>query len=67
MQQAAHNELPVDERSRVDAWRLQQFLEVGYAHHRAELLAARSDVDAHLACWLLANGCDQVTALRILL
>lgn len=66
MQQAAHDEL-LDERSRVDAWRLQQFLEAGYAHHRAELLAAQSHVDVHLACWLLANGCDQVTALRILL
>ena len=63
--QLAENEL--DEQARVDAWRLQQFLEVGYKQHRAEQLAARPDVDVHLACWLVANGCDQKTALRILL
>ena len=63
--QLAENEL--DEQARVDAWRLRQFLEVGYAHHRAEQLASRPDVDVHTACWLIANGCDQKTALRILL
>ena len=56
-----------DEPARVDAWRLQQFLQVGYKQHRAEQLASRPDVDLHLACWLIANGCDQKTALRILL
>ena len=64
MQTAEHD---LDEQARVDAWRLQQFLEVGYKQHRAEQLASRQDVDLHLACWLVANGCDQKTALRILL
>lgn len=67
MPASAHHELDVDEQAIVDAWRLLQFLQVGYAQHRAEQLAACADVDVHLACWLLANGCDERTALRILL
>ncbi len=64
MQLAEQPEL--DERARLEAWRLLQFLEVGYKQHRAEQLA-HAGVDVHLACWLLANGCDQRTAMRILL
>ncbi len=55
-----------DVRELVDAWRLEQLLQAGYRHHRAELLAA-SDVDLHTAISLLEQGCDQRTALRILL
>lgn len=54
------------EQQRLEAWRLQQLIDVGYAKHRAEQLVA-AEVDWHLACRLLANGCDQKTALRILL
>ncbi len=57
---------PELELARLEAWRLQQLLEVGYKQHRAEQLAG-ADVDIHLACWLVANGCDQKTALMILL
>ncbi len=54
------------ELARLEAWRLSQFLEVGYTKHRAEQLV-HAEVDWHRACWLLANGCDQRTAMRILL
>lgn len=54
------------ERARLEAWRLQQLIQVGYTRHRAEQLV-HAQVDWHLACSLIANGCDQRTALRILL
>jgi hypothetical protein len=56
-----------DEHARVDAWRLEVLLEAGYQPHRAELLAARHDVDLHEAISLLKAGCPQRTALQILL
>ncbi len=55
-----------DVRELVDAWRLEQLLAAGYKRHRAELLAG-SDVNLHAAISLLDRGCDQKTALRILL
>ena len=53
--------------SELDAWRLRCLLDVGYKQHRAEQLAARRDIDLHVAVWLLARGCDQKTAMKILL
>lgn len=60
-------QLDLDERSRLEAWRLQCLLDAGWAHHRAEQLAARADIDLHAATSILERGCDQKTALRILL
>lgn len=51
----------------LEAWRLRQLLNAGWTLHRAEQIAARLDIDLHRATDLLAQGCDQRTALRILL
>lgn len=56
-----------DEVSRVEAWRLQCLLDANWKPFRAQLLAARLDVDVHDAVDLLRRGCDQKTALKILL
>ena len=57
----AARELPVDE------WRFRQLLRAGWPEQQALLLAADHDVDLHLACDLLANGCDPALACDILL
>lgn len=57
----------VTDAERVEAWRLKELLDAGYAQHRAELLAVRDDVDLHEAIKLLENGCPEPVALRILL
>ena len=51
----------------LNAWRLQTLLLAGYTHHRAEQLANRNDIDIHTAIDLLAHGCPQKLALKILL
>lgn len=52
----------------LEAWRLLCLLKAGYEQHRAELLAARTDIDLHLAVDLLEKKhCDQKLALKILL
>jgi hypothetical protein len=48
-------------------WRFKQLAAAGYGDERASLLAARLDVDLHLATDLLAKGCPAETAIRILL
>lgn len=48
-------------------WRAEQLLRAGYSRDDASMLAGRRDVDLHLATRLLAGGCPQETALRILL
>lgn len=62
----ADNEL-TNERTRLEAWRLQQLIDAGWKTHRATQLAERLDIDTHQANTLLKNGCDQKTALKILL
>lgn len=52
---------------RVRRWRLQELRQAGYPAYDAEVLAARTDVDLHLAIMLLDEGCPVDTALRILL
>ena len=47
-------------------WRLDQLRQAGYTSFRAHELAARSDVDLHVACDLLARGCPEETAFSIL-
>ena len=54
-------ELPVED------WRFQQLLRAGWPEQQALLLAADHDVDLHLACDLLASGCDAAIACEILL
>jgi hypothetical protein len=50
----------------VYCWRLEELLGAGYGHALADHLAGDGRIDLHLACDLLARGCDQATALRIL-
>ena len=58
--EAAPTELTVDE------WRFQQLLAAGWPEADAVVLAARHEVDLHLACELIAKGCDPSTAWEIL-
>lgn len=51
----------------VRSWRLESLIAVGYPHDDALALSERTDVDLHLAAWLLEHGCPIETALRILL
>ena len=48
------------------AWRLDQLQQAGFTSFRAHELAARNDVDLHVACDLLARGCPEETAFSIL-
>ena len=56
----------IDERSKVESWRLHILIESGYPLPLAERLAV-SEVDLHLACEILSRGCAAETAVEILL
>jgi hypothetical protein len=56
----------VDERSKVESWRLHILIEAGYPLPLAERLAV-SEADLHLACAMLRRGCVAETAAEILL
>lgn len=47
-------------------WRFEQLRHAGYHEAAASDLAIRRNVDLHLAERLIADGCPQKTALRIL-
>ena len=51
---------------RIESWRLEELERAGYPREAAEELAARHDVDLHLAVDLLEHGCPVALALRIL-
>jgi hypothetical protein len=53
--------------SDVLTWRYDSLRRAGYAPDEAARLARTRHVDLHVAVDLLARGCDQATALRILL
>ena len=59
--------LVVDERSKVEDWRLKILIEAGYPVAIAERLAMTFVVDLHLACDMLAGGCLPEVAAEILL
>jgi hypothetical protein len=48
-------------------WRLEQLLLAGYNCEQAYELAARRDIDLHLALRLLRDGCPSELVLAILL
>jgi hypothetical protein len=52
---------------RIERWRAEALERAGYAPDAAAEIAARLDVDLHMASDLLAQGCSQDLALRILL
>ena len=56
----------INERSKVESWRLHVLIEAGYPLSVAERLAA-SEADLHLAVELVGNGCAHATAAEILL
>jgi hypothetical protein len=56
----------IDERSKVESWRLHILIETGYPLSIAERLAV-SDADLHIACEMLGRGCQPETAAEILL
>lgn len=56
----------LDERAKVEGWRLHVLIEAGFPPHLAERLAA-SEVDLHQAVELLKSGCRAATAAEILL
>lgn len=55
------------EQLQVELWRTEELKAAGYGHRAAERLAARHDVDLHLAVRLLERGCPPELALEILL
>lgn len=54
------------EQDRVDRWRADALVGVGYPPEIAVALACDPTVDLHIACQLLERGCDLATALAIL-
>ena len=56
----------IDERSKVESWRLHVLIEAGYPLPLAERLAA-SEADLHAACEIVGRGCAHETAAEILL
>ncbi len=55
------------EDDRVLTWRREWLERVGYCRSAAQTIAARRDIDLHLALTLARTGCPHNTALRILL
>jgi hypothetical protein len=65
---AAEVEIQVEtEAERIGRWRAEELERAGYDPISAGELAARQDIDLHLAVDLLERGCPVDTALRILL
>jgi hypothetical protein len=56
-----------EEAELVEAWRAEQLELAGFGAAAAAELAARHDVDLHIAIGLLASGCAPELALKILL
>ncbi len=53
------------ELTRIQRWRFQELMRVGYALPDAIEIALRTDVDLHWAASLVENGCPSETAVRI--
>lgn len=52
---------------RIERWRAEALERAGYEPRAAKELAARLDIDLHVATGLLEHGCSQELALQILL
>jgi hypothetical protein len=50
----------------VYCWRFEQSLRAGYSRVSADIIATHTDIDLHVACELLANGCTERLATLIL-
>jgi hypothetical protein len=65
---AAESRLALDtELERIEQWRAEELERAGYSVRDAKRLAARHDVDLHLAVDLVESGCAHELALQILL
>jgi hypothetical protein len=56
-----------DETELIEAWRAEALERAGYGARDAAAIAARHDIDLHMATDLLTMGCPAELALRILL
>jgi len=54
------------EQELVESWRAAELERAGYSPEAAAELAARNDVDLHLAVEMLSKGCSPELALNIL-
>jgi hypothetical protein len=59
--------LAESEMERVENWRAEELIRAGYAPGDAVALAARHDIDLHLAVELKTRGCPDDLALEILI
>jgi hypothetical protein len=65
---AAETRLVLDtELERIEQWRAEELRRIGYPRRDASRLAARHDVDLHLAIDLIRQGCPVPVAMQILL
>lgn len=62
----AETQVRQTEQELVESWRAGELERAGYPPHAAVELAARTDVDLHLAVDLLQKGCTADLALSIL-
>jgi hypothetical protein len=67
MSQTELHVLENTELDKIERWRTEELVRAGYGTHAAERLAARHDIDLHLAVGLLEQGCPPELALKILL
>jgi hypothetical protein len=67
MSQTELHVLEDTELDRIERWRAEELVRAGYGARAAERLAARHDVDLHLAVGLIERGCPPELALKILL
>ena len=55
------------ELERVESWRTEELVRAGYQPSDAVALAARHDIDLHLAVELITRGCPDELAIEILI
>jgi hypothetical protein len=55
------------ELERIEHWRAEELIRAGYTPSDAVALAARHDIDLHLAVELVQRGCPYETAIDILI
>lgn len=58
---------PASEQEDVEGWRYDVLVRAGYDPDAAEVLALSGYVNLHVAVDLIRGGCDQLTAIQILL
>jgi hypothetical protein len=67
MSQTELHVLEDTELEKIERWRSEELERAGYGTRAAGRLAARHDIDLHLAVGLLDRGCSPELAIKILL